>query len=213
MSRDHRARSLARGHTSPRFWIFATQLQMGRIETTRQQLSETGPSRRGYDALGIDVHFLLVAIKHLLGYQESYLELTDDERLRQGLEKFDRTAIDSTYLRNMLEHLDKYVVGEGRHQDEVSAAPRELQPMLVEAGQQLESDFQFVLGDYSIPVKATASAAVELGELLETIWNDHFGHLKARQFRRVNLGRLDPLRLTARTPAIRLRACRCHQSA
>jgi hypothetical protein len=183
MSRDHRARSLARGHTSPRFWIFATQLQMGRIETTRQLLSEAGPSRQGYDALGIDVHFLLVAIQHLLSFQESYLKLTGDERLTRGLEKFNRTAIDSTYLRNMLEHLDKYVVGESRHQEEVSATARELQPMFVEAGRHPESDFQFVLGDYSIPVNTAASAAIELGELLESVWNDHFGHMKLNRSR------------------------------
>ncbi len=186
ISRDHRARSLARGHTSPRFWIAATQLQLERIETTRRHLCEGGPSRQHYDALGIDVHFLLIAVHHILSYQESYLKLTDDERLKEGLKQFNNTAVDSMYLRNMLEHLDKYVVGEGRHQDQVQGMPHHLQPTFFEAGRRPESDFDFVLGGYSIPVKATASAAIKLGELLEVVWMDHFGHLKSARSRKVN---------------------------
>lgn len=180
MSREHLARSLARGHTSPRHWTFAIRMQLARIDATRLELSELGPARQRYDALGIDVHFMLIGVRHVLRYQAKYVELVNDDRLRRGLENFEATAIDSAYLRNMLEHLDEYVIGKGEHQRKISAAPRELQPMFVEASGQPDADFDFVLGNLSIPIRATADAAIELGELLETVWNDRFGYLKSR---------------------------------
>jgi hypothetical protein len=155
-------------------------MQLARIDATRLELLELGPARQRYDALGIDVHFMLIGVRHVLRYQAKYVELMKDDRLRRGLEDFEATAIDSAYLRNLLEHLDEYVIGKGEHQRKISAAPRELQPMFVEASGQPDADFDFVLGDLSIPVRATADAAIELGELLETVWNDRFGHLKSR---------------------------------
>ncbi len=154
------------------------RLQLERLGRTRQELFEIGISRNGYDALEIDVHFMLVAIRQILRYGEKYAKLIDDERLQRGLAAFAAAAPNLAHLRDMLEHLDEYVTGEGRFQEKISMEPRRLLPIFVETSRDPEEDFELLLGDYSIPVKGAAEAAIMLGELLEEVWKDHFSHLR-----------------------------------
>jgi hypothetical protein len=142
-----RARLLGRGHASARFWAAAVTWQLERVESHLRCLHET-EARSGvpsvpvydvartidaYEALEIDVHFLLVAVGNILRRLERHEhQLGKDDRLRVAGTVFAAKFEHARWLRNVLEHFDEYAVGIGEHQGEVAPDARSALPCFVQ---------------------------------------------------------------------------------
>jgi hypothetical protein len=183
-----RARLLGRGHASARFWAAAVTWQLERIETHLRCLHET-EARNGvpsvsvydvarpinaYEALEIDVHFLLVAVGNILRRLERHEhQLGKDDRLRAAGATFEEKFEHARWLRNVLEHFDEYAVGIGEHQGEVAPDARSALPCFVQASDDGNvASLEFRLGELSVPVKEVANEAVRLADVIEEVRRD-----------------------------------------
>ncbi|HEY5054310.1 MAG TPA: hypothetical protein VII45_12975 [Solirubrobacterales bacterium] len=183
-----RARLLGRGHASARFWAAAVSCQLERIESHLRCLHET-EARSGvpsvpvydvsrpihaYDALEIDVHFLLVAVRNVLWLLKRHEDqLGKDDRLRAAGAVFEAKFEHVRKLRNVLEHFDGYAVGRGDFQDEVEPDARRALPYFVQASNDGNvASLEFRLGKLSVPVKEVADDAIRLADVIEEVRQD-----------------------------------------
>jgi hypothetical protein len=183
-----RARLLGRGHASARFWAAAVSCQLERIESHLRCLHET-EARSGvpsvpvydvarpihaYEALEIDVHFLLVAIRNVLWLLKQHEDqLGQDDRLRAAGTAFEAKFEHARWLRNVLEHFDEYAVGIGEHQGEVAPDARSALPYFVQASNDGNvASLEFRLGKLSVPVKEVADEAIRLADVIEEVRRD-----------------------------------------
>ena len=162
-----RARSLARGPASAKFWSAAISRQWQRVEEHLSILREAGPSVVTYNARDSDAFFLLIAVGHILRNLTRFIALTNDDRLVEANRTFESQFPDAKGLRDVLEHLDEYVLGEGKRQGEVAPDPRRALPFAVEGPD--ASDLVLCLGHWSVQVKRMADSAVQMAALIEDV--------------------------------------------
>ena len=99
----------------------AIETQRARIEEARGPLGLLPPVREtSLDELETaaritwEAHFLVIAIRQLLRTQEAYFQHTHDERLTEARAPFDRAVPHAVVFRNVLEHLDDYLLDRAR---------------------------------------------------------------------------------------------------
>lgn len=126
-----------------------------------------------YDALGIESHFLLVAVRNVLSAHEMQEELGEDERLRTARDDFDARFEHARWLRNALEHADLYAVGQGDHQAEIAPDPRSAHPYFVQVGSSGDvAGFELRFGPLAVPLADVARAAIQLADVTEEVRRD-----------------------------------------
>jgi hypothetical protein len=127
-----------------------------------------------YDALEIDVHFLLVAVGNILRRLERHEHhLGKDDRFRAAGTVFAAKFEHARWLRSVLEHFDEYAVGIGEHQGEVAPDARSALPCFVQASNDGNvASLEFRLGKLSVPVKEVADEAIRLADVIEEVRRD-----------------------------------------
>lgn len=180
----HKAWLLSSGVASPGFWRAVVATQIERIEEEQARLVEsTSPGADPFDfreaiaergPIQADTHFLLIAVRHVLRYHAQYLKLTNDQRLIDAEASFNAAIPHVTVLRNVLEHLDEYAVGEGRLQRDGEVADHAAPALHFQSPDDAAAEIELRLADRSVPLKATARATIRLAGLLIQVWNDNF---------------------------------------
>ena len=163
---------------SPGYWAAALELQEGRLVDSHRALIEAprGSEERSsaFRRLHIDAHFLLISLRHVLRALEVCAQVLDDERVKAISDDVAARAPWLKDFRDVLEHLDDYVRGEGRlHRD--GKLPRGAGPFL--AFDPLAPPFEvFVhLGPHRLPLRAAAGGGSRLGQMLAEVWEQQFG--------------------------------------
>jgi hypothetical protein len=115
------------GSASPSFWAEVARMQLQRIERGAEahRRRELHPERRSdrdgfaaalapFGPMQADAYFLLVAVRHLLDLADRYGERYGEAAVRALRARFDAAAPDAKDLRDVLSHLEEYVVGRGK---------------------------------------------------------------------------------------------------
>jgi hypothetical protein len=162
------------GESSPAWWGDVVGLQRGRVgQDLRDYIAEGRTEGDSFDRLRSNIYMLFMAIRHVFRYAERFDELSDDPRIDRARQKFLRKAPEAKNLRDFLEHLDEYAIGEGRMQRQERMDPRHKKLMFALGDQIQEEDEVFVvLGNDFVPVKTAAHAAMELADRLTEVQQD-----------------------------------------
>lgn len=176
LERLRRLVSWMNGESSPEWWRKVVVLQRTRIgQDLRDYIDEGRTEGDSFDRLRADVYMLFMAIRHVYRYAERFEEFSDDPRVDRAREKFLRKAPEAKNLRDFLEHLDEYAIGEGRMQRRKELDERDGSVAFV-LGEEIEAqdEIYVVLGHNFVPVKTAAHAAIELAERLSEIQHDEW---------------------------------------
>jgi hypothetical protein len=165
-----------RGESSPQWWRTVVRLQRARVDQDLKDYVDDGRVEGdSFDRLRADVYMLFMAIRHVYRYAERLGELSRDPRIDRARQKFLRKAPEAKNLRDFLEHLDEYAIGEGRMQRKKQLDQSHKSVAFV-LGEQIqpEDEIFVVLGQNFVPVKTAAHAATELAERLTEVQHDEF---------------------------------------
>src|SRR4051812_15264010 len=123
-----------------------------------------------------DSHFFLVAVGGLLRLARRYRELTGDARVSNGEARFSAAVGDAKDLRDVLEHIEDYAIGEGNLQRE-GKIPKvnDSLPDVHLADGDPTSEIELVFAGMAVPVKRAAAAAFELARELDAVWWERGG--------------------------------------
>ena len=178
------------GPTSPAFWRGVLQLQCHRLRDANSALAEhRWPSDYPPDAREAftdanltlaagrfaEALLLLTAIRRLELVTERIAEHTGDEAIAAALASFRDDVPDAKDLRDVLEHLDQYAVGQGRRPR--TGAQGHWWPRV---GYDHGRTF-VTIGDLHVDLDAAAAAAVELAHRTEAAWRKHRRKLGERR--------------------------------
>jgi hypothetical protein len=158
-------------------WGGAVERQLERVKEVnhRHRLHHTpNESQRREDpaALGelqSEVYFLSLAIRRVVLFCDALEDQVSDRDLRRARDRFKQRAGDSVALRNILEHLDEYLLDRpGKHIKEFEGR---VSPVLVSLW---EYDNVFVaIGAGRIDITAAAAEAVALAKAAHGVWELH----------------------------------------
>lgn len=144
----------------------------------RVALSEAkrGTAGRGaiFRRLHIEAHFLLIAMAHLLRSLEVSAEVLGEEQVREIRDDFRTRAPWIRHLRDVLEHLDEYVAGGGRLRARGELSPTS-GPILAYDPLGRPWEVLVLLGQWRLPLLASAEAGSHLGHMLADAWEERFG--------------------------------------
>jgi hypothetical protein len=174
LDRLNRLFSWMQGESSPAWWRDVVRLQRKRVGDDLKGFIDAGrgPSP-AFDRLRSDTYMLFMAIRHVFRYAERFAELSDDPRLSSATAEFLRLAPHAKDLRDFLEHLDEYAVGEGHmhRAGRLDSRDREIHFLLPEECQ-WDDEIVVQVGENLAPVKTAAHAAMKLAETLVEVQND-----------------------------------------
>lgn len=147
-----------------RLWYFAIGQQAGRIrDALAGSNSAANDERDATMGLDADAHFLLVAVRNGMRFAERVQEFVCDDHLATALAAFTAQFPAATDLRDVLTHLDEYVLdqgrlqpdGKGKRKGEVAAGSSSWRVVA-------DNDVVLVAGPYSVKLLAIAAAAEEV---------------------------------------------------
>jgi hypothetical protein len=160
-----------------KLWGGAVERQLERVREVnyRHRLHHTpNESQRREDpgALGelqSEVYFLSLAIKRVVLFCDTLEEQVSDPELHRARDRFRQRAGDSVVLRNILEHLDEYLLDRpGKH---IKAFEGRVSPVLVSMW---EYDNVFIaIGEGRIDITAAAQEAIALAKAGLAVWERH----------------------------------------
>jgi hypothetical protein len=110
---------------------------------------------------------MLTAIRRLELVAARIADHTGDEAIVAALARFRRDVADARNLRDVLEHLDEYAVGQGHHAR--TGAQGHWWPRI---GHDHDRTFA-TIGELHVDLDAAATAAVELAHATEFAWREH----------------------------------------
>jgi hypothetical protein len=126
LSNPQKVMVLGFGPWSPLGWARMIALQLHRVERGQHEVvraagiqptaEDPWPLQSALAVVRADAHFLMVAIGGLLRVAERYRRLTGDARVQGAEEKFEAVAPGAKEMRNVLEHAERYAVGDGNLQ-------------------------------------------------------------------------------------------------
>jgi hypothetical protein len=119
--------------------------------------------------LHTEVYFLALSIRRVLLFHEAISKQIRDARLAQARATFVAAAPQAKDFRDFFEHLDEYLLGAGRAQQEGRVAGR-ISPILRLRWGQANVVVDF--GGATLDVTAAGEAAVKLAEATETVWEE-----------------------------------------
>src|SRR4051812_903394 len=161
-----------------RLWGRTVEQQLARvIEASDRQRLGNAPDRpegtKDADAdraLHSDTYFLALAVRRVLRFADAIAEQISDERLDRARDEFVAVAPQLKDMRDIYEHLDEYLLGEGQAQRHGRIADR-IAPIL-----ELRWDCANVVvrfGSQSLDLTLAAQAAIRLADATAAIWEEH----------------------------------------
>src|SRR3954465_2864215 len=161
-----------------RLWGRAVDDQLTRvIEASDRHRLGHAPDRPGVskdpDAerrLHSDTYFLALAVRRVLRFADAIAKQVRDERLDRARDEFLAAAPQLKDMRDIFEHLDEYLLGEGKAQREGRIAGR-VAPIL-----ELRWDCANVVvrfGSEALDLTLAAQAAVRLASQAAAVWESH----------------------------------------
>lgn len=121
----------------------------------------------------MDTHLLLVGVGALLKLARRFAKLTGDARVDKAERAFFSVAPQAKHFRDVFEHADDYVLGEGRLQQDGTLPVDEQQIGVELTGPEPDDEIEIVLDSWRLPLKALAAAAIQLAPELDAVWRDH----------------------------------------
>lgn len=149
-------------------WARAVADELARHEGARESFGLTR-NREAWDRLHSTALLLVVAIDQVLSFERRVRRLTGDAELQRARAHFDSVGPDAEAVRDLVVHLDDYATGSGRRQ--VGHAGPPIADPYVETFIHWSNGGGTVLdlaGD-RINLRAAASAAIDLAELVERV--------------------------------------------
>lgn len=178
-SPDNQAEALRGwGGLSPRYWAKALELQGSRVADSYEALALTTPRSDERSAalqqLHVDAHFLLIALAHLMRALDVCADVLDDQLVADVQADFAERAPWIKDFRDVLEHLDDYMAGQG-WLTRRGKLPQGAFPVL--GFDLLATPVEVVvhLGSWRLPLRAAANGGSQLGYMLADAWEDQFG--------------------------------------
>ena len=178
------------GPTSPAFWRGVVELQYDRLRTANAASAVHDWPRKypiaARDAFAVanigwaagryvEALLLLTAIRRLELVAARIGAHTGDEAIAAALVRFREDGPHAKDLRDVLEHLDEYAVGQGRHPR--TGAQVHWWPRI---GQDVGRTFA-TIGELHVDLDAAAAAALELAHTSEHAWRKHRIQLGSRR--------------------------------
>jgi hypothetical protein len=145
-------------------WRCAVDLQADRVKEARDR--QRDPKAGRANQLEVDGHFLLVAVRNGLRFAEQLQIKLADESLGAALDNFAQTFPDAKDHRDVLTHIDEYILDRGRLQRAGKVEPGSsswVQTMK-------DGEVQFGFGPFVVRLLATAEAAAKVMSLAEEVW-------------------------------------------
>jgi hypothetical protein len=188
MSRGQKLNRYGVGMTSPLWWQRAIRLQAARMDQHRVELeadlAELAEFRSAFEGepeadqgaldRSIEIHskhghrllmdgfFMASAIRQLLRYADHYVELTRSEPSGVAArEAFLSVAGEPKLVRDVLEHLDEYAVGQGRYRASLPEPDKEPSVVFFEDG-----EVELRVAGLRLPLKKVSAAAGPLVKVL-----------------------------------------------
>jgi hypothetical protein len=128
--------------------------------------------------LRMDAHLLMIGVGALLKLARKYAKLTGDARVDKAERAFLAIAPQAKHMRDVFEHADEYVLGDGRLQRN-GAIPDEAEIRVDLTGPEPADEIELLLNPWKIPLKALSRAAIQLARDLDAVWSDHEGTFSA----------------------------------
>jgi hypothetical protein len=124
--------------------------------------------------LHIDAHFLMIALAHLMRALKVCADVLDDRLVEEVQADFAARAPWIKDFRDVLEHLDDYMAGQGRLTRKGVLSPGAF-PVL--GFDPLATPVEVVvhLGTWRLPLRAAANGGSQLGHMLADAWEAQFG--------------------------------------
>jgi hypothetical protein len=120
--------------------------------------------------LHTEVYFLALAIRRVLLFHEAISEQISDTRLAQARATFVAAGSQAKDFRDFFEHLDEYLLGSGRAQQDGRVAGR-ISPILRLRWGQANVIVDF--GGTTLDVTAAGEAACKLAEATRKVWEEY----------------------------------------
>jgi hypothetical protein len=149
-------------------WARSIQDELGRHVAARERWA-SHPDRVAWERLHGSALLVIVAIDQVLMFERRVRRLTGDADLQKARTRFDRVGPDAEGLRDLIAHLDEYVVGTGQRQIGKLDPPlddRYLETFLYWTD---TGDTILNLGDQQLNLRAAADAAIELAQVVEQV--------------------------------------------
>jgi hypothetical protein len=171
-------------HHSPGFWGAAVRLQLARVEEAQavvlaeKRAAEEGDTPRQawlregvafFHTQNADAHFLLVAMRNVLRSADRAAQ--DDHDIAAATSAFYREFPDVHDLRDMLEHLDEYAIGQGKLQRAGRVSADNRGPHLLyhsDSDHAAEIEIRFG-AERRVPLKAAALSIARLADRLDAL--------------------------------------------
>lgn len=119
-----------------------------------------------------DTHFMLVTINTLRRLGKKLRKLTGDHRVAQAEAAFEAVAFPGKRMRDVVEHIEEYMIGDGSLQRD-GAVPRAVNRPLIELrSTEPSEEIDYVFDGDRLEVKATADAAVAFARVLDQVASD-----------------------------------------
>jgi len=162
-------------------WRSAVELQLERVREAnyRHRLHSSPNENEKIEApeaegqLHADVYFLALAIRRLLRFQEAFAAQVDDPRLRAARARFDAAAPEVKQLRDLLEHLDEYLLDLPSKYVKVAGRTAPVLHLRWDSDNVVIS-----IGELWVDITGAGVAAVELGRKSEALWDEHLDRVK-----------------------------------
>jgi hypothetical protein len=130
------------------------------------------PARQASLRLDVDAHFLLVAMRSGMRFAERVQTATNDDRLAEAMRALAKQFPDTTDLRDVLTHIDEYVLnqghlqpgGRGRRRGEVQVGSFSLRAYTN------DGDAVVAWGPFAVKLLAAAGAAQRVLDLTAEAW-------------------------------------------
>jgi hypothetical protein len=127
--------------------------------------------------LAAEAYILLMAIDHVLRYPELYRRRAPRHRaqLTAAVRVFEQSYKAAADLRDVLEHVEEYALGGGRHRQRFGVGEGDV-PGFALDGPSADAEILFRFGTHTLPVKAAGVAAQILAAKLVGIWGEVVGN-------------------------------------
>jgi hypothetical protein len=152
-------------------WRAAVVMQAERVREALAAPDDAGDRRDANLRLDADAHFLLVAIRSGLRFAERVQAVVNDVRLGEALTGFADQFPYAHDLRDVLTHLDEYVLdqghlqpaGKGKRKGEVAAGSSSWRVVI-------DGDVVLMFGPFSVRLLAVAAVAEHVLDLAAEAW-------------------------------------------
>jgi hypothetical protein len=150
-------------------WQYAIPLQAERLREAVELERAGQQGEDGARRVDADAHFLLAAVHNGLRFVDALQTIwLHDEQLQSALDEFARRFPDAKNFRDVLTHMEEYVLDRGKLQDPkrgVVAAGSPSYRMTMKDG-----EVRYGYGPFIVPLFATATAAGDIMNLAWELW-------------------------------------------